>query len=257
MPPIRRFNALLVEGIPGIGKSSLLDTLVRRHLDLIAAGKVRTLVHLSQAHTMGPLATAEDGGALNSKANLEHLERIVAMLEWLHDSVLGQRQPSAFVLIDTLHLTQCLRPGLLTWRDVAAFDQRLATLGCKLLLLRGPRDVVWERCIKARASWWLNGEYARRFGRTHDEVHGYFLGEQERFDEMAEKSRLPTLVADNNGEVEDVIDSAHEHWYAVDLLRQFQRPLGQMPAHELGLLETLFEDQSTTEPRRRGGSAHR
>jgi thymidylate kinase len=257
MPPIRRFNALLVEGIPGIGKSSLLDALVRRHLDLVATGKVRTLVHLSQAHTMGPLAAAEDDGAPNSEQNREHLERIVAMLERLHESVQGQRQPSAFVLIDTLHLTQCLRPGLLAWLDVAAFDQRLAALGCRLLLLRGATDVVWDRCIKARASGWLTSEYAKRFGRTHDDVHRYFLGEQERFDEMAAESRLPTLVVENNGELQDVIDRAHEHWYGVDSLRLFQRPLGQTPAHELDLLQTLFEDQSTSEPGRRGGPAHR
>lgn len=248
MPPIRRFNALLVEGIPGIGKSSLLDALVRRHLDLVAAGKARTLVHLSQAHTMGPLAAAGDAGALDPKGSRQHLEHVVAMLEWLHESVQGQHQPSAFVLIDTLHLTHCLRPGVLAWREVAAFDQRLAALGCRLLLLRGAADVVWKRCIKARASWWLNSEYARRFGRTHDQVHRYFLGEQQRFEEMAAESGLPTLVADNNGALQDIIDRAHEQWYDIDSLRLFQRPLGQMPAHQLDVLQTLFEDRPTTEP---------
>jgi hypothetical protein len=159
---------------------------------------------------MGPLVRAEDAATLTAEQNREHLDRIVGMIEWMHDSVQDQRQPSGFVVVDTLHLTQCLHPGLLTWSDVESVDRRLAALGCKLLLLRGSTDVIWQRCIQARAHWWLKGEYAKRFGRTHEDFHAYFVGEQERFSEMAKRSLLQTLVLDNDGQVDDVIDRAHE-----------------------------------------------
>ena len=114
---------------------------------------IRTLVHLCQAHTYGPLAPAEDAGTLTVSDNLSHLEQIVSTLEWLHRSVKDHPRPSCFVLIDTLHLTHCLRPGVLTWTDAAAFDRRLAVIGCKLLLLRAAAEVVWRRSIAARADW--------------------------------------------------------------------------------------------------------
>lgn len=242
MDPIRRFNALLVEGIPGIGKSTLIDALIRRHMDLVVPGKVRTFVHLCQAHTMGPLAHAEDTGELAARQNHAHLDRIVSMLEWLHDAVRRDRQPSGFVIVDTLHLTHCLRPGVLTWKDAVAFDRRLASIGCRLLLLRAGAPVVWERCIQDRAGWWLNTPYAARFGSTLEECQAYFLGEQDRFSEMARQSALEMLTLENEGEVDDVLDRAHDFWYSTYALRCFQRSLSTIPPDELRRLQQLLDD---------------
>src|SRR5215218_7346232 len=111
------FNALLIEGIPGIGKSTLIDALIRRHVNSAAARQIRTLVHLCQAHTLGPLASAEDAGTLTVKDNLNHLEQIVSSIEWLSESVRDHKRQSCFVLVDTLHLTHCLRPGVLMWQE--------------------------------------------------------------------------------------------------------------------------------------------
>jgi predicted GTPase len=51
------FQALLIEGTSGIGKSALIDALIRRHVTTAAPRKIRGLVHLAQSHTYGPLAT--------------------------------------------------------------------------------------------------------------------------------------------------------------------------------------------------------
>ncbi|HEY6237472.1 MAG TPA: hypothetical protein VIW69_20400 [Candidatus Elarobacter sp.] len=207
-----RFNALLVEGVPGIGKSTLIDALLRRHVDSAPARKLRTLVHLAQTHTFGPLAAPGDAGTLTVPANRAHLERIAGMMEWLHADVQHPAHPPCFVVIDTLHLTHCLRPGVLEWSDVAEFDDRLAALGCKLLLLRAQSNVVRERSVDARWETSFVRDYAVRFGRTHDELHAYFLREQERFADMFARSAMPKLQLANDGAVEDVLDEAYALW---------------------------------------------
>jgi len=64
------FKALLVEGTSGVGKSTLIDALIRRHVDTASARKIRSLVHLAQSHTYGPLATPEDKGTLTADENV-------------------------------------------------------------------------------------------------------------------------------------------------------------------------------------------
>lgn len=223
-PLLPRFNALLVEGVPGIGKSTLIDALIRRHVERAAARQIRSVLHLCQAHTFGPLAPAEDEGTLTARDNLEHLEHILRMLEWLHSSVEDNRKPSCFVVIDTLHLTHCVRPGILQWMEAADCDRRLARIGCKLLLLQGSADVIWQRSIEARADWPFLREYASKFGRTHEELHNYFLREQEHFARMFEQSELPKLLMPNDGAAEDILDEAFNFWYASRLQEKSVAP---------------------------------
>jgi hypothetical protein len=209
---IAPFNALLVEGIPGIGKSTLIDALIRRHVNTASVRQTRTVAHLCQAHTLGPLASAEDAGTLTVEDNLSHLERIVSIIEWLSLSVQEHRRQSCFVLIDTLHLTHCLRPGVLTWEDVAMFDRRLARLGCRLIVLQAGAEVVWERSIEARTTWSFLRNYMSKFGRSDEELHKYFMYEQEQFTEMFERSAMPKLLMPNDGNLESITGTAYKFW---------------------------------------------
>jgi hypothetical protein len=215
---IAPFNALLVEGIPGIGKSTLIDALIRRHVNSAEVRQIRSLVHLCQAHTFGPLASPEDAGTLTVKDNLDHLEHIVSHVEWLQRSVRDHKRQSCFALVDTLHLTHCLRPGVLRWEDVATFDHRLARLGCKLIVLQAGTEVVWERSVEARTTWSFLRNYMSKFGRTDEELHRYFMYEQEKFIEMFEKSMMPKLLMPNDGDMESIEGEAYKFWReAVDV----------------------------------------
>src|SRR5271163_1393730 len=111
---MKPFKALLVEGTSGVGKSTLIDALIRRHVNSSKPRKIRSMVHLAQSHTYGPLALLEDR-TLTVDANLQHLDRIGGLLQWLHENVQEHTRPWCFVLLDTLHLTHCVRPGVVQW----------------------------------------------------------------------------------------------------------------------------------------------
>jgi hypothetical protein len=201
------FKALLVEGTSGVGKSTLIDALIRRHVESSQPRKVRTLVHLAQSHTYGPLAGPEDDGTLTVEANLRHLERIVGMIEWLHASVQEHTRPWCFVLVDTLHLTHCVRPGVVKWNDVAAFDRRLGAAGCNLLFLRGTPVTIWDRGITPRADQQFIREYARKFGRTHEEIHQHFVREQETLIELFSRSVMTKRLLQGDGELDETLEA--------------------------------------------------
>jgi len=209
MPP---FKALLVEGTSGVGKSTLIDALIRNHVATAKPRKIRTLVHLAQSHTYGPLAVLEDNGTLTVDENIHHLERIVSTLEWLHASVQEHTHPWCFVIIDALHLTHCVRPGVVKWGDVETFDQKLAALGCKLLFLKVSSATIWERGIMPRIDDQFIQEYARKFGSSHEAIHRYFVEEQDILAEFFTRSAMPKLLLDNENAAERTLAEAAAFW---------------------------------------------
>jgi thymidylate kinase len=206
------FKALLVEGTSGAGKSTLVDALIRRHVSRAEPRKIRSLIHLAQSHTYGPLAAAEDQRTLAVKENIDHHDRVVSTIEWLHASVQEHTRPSCFVIIDTLHLTHCVRPGVVEWENVEPFDRRLAALGCKLLFLEVSPVSIWERGIKPRMNGQFILQYAQKFGRTNDEIHGYFVKEQEALTKLFARSMMAKLRFDNEQAQESALDTAYDLW---------------------------------------------
>jgi hypothetical protein len=198
------FNSLIVEGTSGVGKSTLIDALLRRHAMVAEPRRLRSTVHLAQSHTYGPLAWGEDHGTLTVAENQRHLERIVGILEWLHLSVQQHSKPWCFSVLDTLHLTHCVRPGAVEWPDVAIFDRRLAALGCKLIFLRAKAETIWERGITPRINQEFILEYAKKFGTNLEQIHQYFVQEQERLVDLYKQSTMQKMFLES-----DVLDAGH------------------------------------------------
>ena len=206
------FKALLVEGTSGAGKSTVIDALIRRHVNTAEPRKIRSLIHLAQAHTYGPLAVAEDNHTLTVNDNACHHDRIVSAIEWLDASVQEHTRPWCFVIVDTLHLTHCVRPGVVRWPDVASIDARLAALGCKLLFLQVSPATIWERGIVPRMKEQFVLNYSKKFGRTHEEIHEYFVKEQETLLKLFAHSVMPKLQWDNDQAKENALDAAYNLW---------------------------------------------
>jgi hypothetical protein len=206
------FKCLIVEGTSGVGKSTLIDALLRHHATIAEPRRIRTLVHLAQSHTYGPLAGREDAGTLTVEQNQRHLERIVGMIEWLHASVQEHAKPWCFTVIDTLHLTHCVRPGVTKWQDVSAFDRRLATLGCKLLFLRAAPQTIWEQGIKRRADQQFIREYPKKFGAKLEEIHQYLVREQETLTDLFERSEMPKLLLEKDVAPNDEVATVYRFW---------------------------------------------
>ena len=70
-------SVLIIEGTSGLGKSTLIDQLVRRYVADRPARKLRTLLHLTQAHTYVPVAVDEDRKTLVSLIGNSALYRLL------------------------------------------------------------------------------------------------------------------------------------------------------------------------------------
>lgn len=201
---------LLVEGVPGVGKSTLLHSLTRRFFE--RHKKKKTFIHLSQAHTYGPLVPDEDGNSLSKAQNLAHLEAILRMLTWHVESVGGDGEDRFLGLIETLHITQCFRPGVLDWNDVRLFDRRLAEIGCKLVFLQASAETIWQRTVVQRKNTPFIATYGKKFGGTLEEIHDYFVREQDEMHKVVRQSGLPKLVLDNGFSMDRIEDEALDFW---------------------------------------------
>jgi hypothetical protein len=204
---------LLVEGVPGLGKSTIVDGVVRRYVDATPREALRTVVALAQTHTYGPLAAREDDGSLTRDDDLAHLETIVRGIEWLIDAARSQARTKCVNVVDTLHLTHCLRPGVVTWGDVSGIDQRLAAIGGRLLLLDAGDDTIRQRTVVARAGTeFIRGYALGRFGQDEDELAAHFSRERDRFREMFAVSAMPGLIVTAETDSVEVIDKAVAFW---------------------------------------------
>jgi hypothetical protein len=213
----RNSRVLLIEGTSGIGKSTLIDALLRKHVATGPERKLRTLLHLAQSHTYGPLAHDEDVGTLTVAHNLAHLEQVTAILEW-HVRALTERPGVAgdarcYAVIDTLHLTQCQRPGVLRWPQVAELDVRLAALGARLLFAHASPETIWQRGVAARRNSGFIGGYARRrWGPALEAIHAHLVGEQIAMRATLRHTRLEHRALRVDGPLADYVETAYDFW---------------------------------------------
>lgn len=204
---------LLVEGTSGVGKSTLIDQLLRRLVAERPPRKLRSLLHLTQAHTYGPLAPGEDTGELTSHENLAHLGTIADLLCWQVGALTAETRVKFFGIVDTFHLTQCHRPGVLEWADVRGVDQRLADLGARLLFLQATPETLWARGIVPRLQEeFMLGYALGRFGRTPEEVHEYFVREQEAMRQHLAHTAMPHLLLNAEADPEANLEAAYRFW---------------------------------------------
>jgi hypothetical protein len=137
----------------------------------------------------------------------------VRWLTWLIDTAGHAARTKCVVVVDTLHLTHCLRPGILSWADVGDIDRRLAAIGGRLLLLDAEDETVRQRTVAARfQTEFIQGFALGRFGHTERDLVAHFQRERDRFRTMYANSVLPKLRVAAETPVERIADAALDFW---------------------------------------------
>ena len=221
-------HLLLVEGIPTSGKSTLIDALVREHVVRAPTRRIGTLVSLTQNHTGGPLVPAEDAGTLTKDETVAHLETVGRHVSWLVETAVQGSMPQPFIVIDTLHITHCVRHEP-DWEDVAQLDTTLAGLGGKLVLLTISPETLWRRLFEGRERAAFRDGYARRFGDSPEAIYRYFLQEQERMKDLCDCSEMQTWVVDANRPVTEYVSIIQEWWNGESADGSCEQPRGLAP----------------------------
>jgi hypothetical protein len=201
---------LLVEGVAGIGKSTLISSLIRKYVK--DNRRIRSLLHLTQAQTYHPLLPDEPDASPTPEQNLAHLEKILDLINWMASTVSDEQRKMFFCAIDTLHLTHCFRPGVLSWADVSEFDRRLARMGCRIVFLRASSQTILERTIWSRKDNEFITYYGRKYGDSLESIHQYFVREQERMLALLEQSAMEQLLIDCDEFVPDKSEEVFDFW---------------------------------------------
>jgi hypothetical protein len=203
---------LIVEGTSGIGKSTLIDALLRKYVS--ENKKIRSLLHLTQANTYGTLAIDEDNGTLTKEMNKTHLDNIYNLLNWSVASLKTENKVKFFGIIDTLHLTHCVRPGVIDWSDIQEYDARLTSIECKLIFISAEPQTIWDRGITPRISEQFISVYAKKFGKDVSEIHQYFINEQVRLEDLVAKSRLDKIYIRAEDDFKKNVETSYNFWFS-------------------------------------------
>lgn len=198
----------IVEGTAGVGKSTLVNQMVKAHVS--AHPSLNTLLCLGQEHTYAPLDPDNINHIATEQTNTAYLARIYDTLSFLsHPS----GTPGKLVcIIETLHLTLAFRPGVLAQSDILAYDSRLAALGCKLIFIKVSSQAHWERCIWERRNNGFITKYGIKYGKTLEEIHQYYVNEQEKMLELFEQSRMNKLLLDGELPLDRILEMAYSFW---------------------------------------------
>ena len=201
---------LILEGTSGIGKSTLIDALLRKYIS--ENNKIRSFLHLTQANTYGPLAIHEDNSTLTKEMNEAHLDNIYNLLNWSVSSLKDEHKVKFFGIVDTLHLTHCVRPGIIDWSDIQEYDTRLKTIECKIIFITAEPQTIWDRGIAPRINEQFITVYAKKFGRNINEIYRYFINEQVQLEKLVAKSCLDKIYISAEDNFEKNIEKSYNFW---------------------------------------------
>jgi cytidylate kinase len=191
---------LLIEGTCGAGKTTLARFLAR---DARERG-LSPLEVVPQSVTYGPLVPFEDAGTLDDRRNREHLDRVV-------DRLADRMQRGQRLVVDTLHLTQLVRPGCLSPKSFHTIDARLLELGARVVVLHLGEPTFAERVIEGRRNTGF-ARYIQKYGQSDAELVRHFMAEQDAILRAVTDSRLPVLHLDGTCAPEALSASVTARW---------------------------------------------
>ncbi|HHT50366.1 MAG TPA: hypothetical protein GXZ78_02685 [Eubacteriaceae bacterium] len=185
-------RGLIMEGIPGTGKTTLLEKLKEKNIGNILMTPSEFI--FSEEITQRVLEKQYNNGLLDKSHNIALLEDIISPLENYQTRLLkrGWSTLRFLYILERFHLTHCTYYPYLSWKDVKDIDDRLKNLGGKLCLLTMDEKIFAERIINRPGELWQN--YISRYGKTEAEIIKHYICQQQEFLKMSKKTNLPLLI---------------------------------------------------------------
>jgi adenylate kinase family enzyme len=203
---------ILIEGIPGTGKTTLINLLIKRYVT--ENEKIKTLFHLSQLHTYRPIVSDEDNFYASKTETLNHLKKKLQLFNWSVSVGNNKNCNRVFIIIDTLHITHCFRPGSISWTDVVEYDKLLAAIDCKLIFMKAFPETIWHGAILKRneADNLYLTKYQKKYGNNLEEIHQYYMTEQDKMERLIKESSLNAITLNSENKMQINQDIAYDFW---------------------------------------------
>jgi thymidylate kinase len=186
-------KGVIIEGLPTVGKTSLLKAIKRLHSD--STNVARTMIAISE-HYLQILYS--DHGILRTLEQNEHIRLLsyhVDYLEHLHNwiSPLGHTKEThgIFYIFERFHLGH--RAAFTDNKEMEILEQRLINLNAQCVLLTLSADIVESRYVKSRGEEWKSFVMQYHSATSEEETCIRFLESQEKLRNCARESRIPTL----------------------------------------------------------------
>jgi len=212
-------SGLILEGICGSGKTTILHSLLRSERFVLRS--FPSSIVLSEHQTQRVLERKERETGLTPEDNVGLLEQHVSYLEaardrltqmeWCENKRTNMRVP---YLLERFHFTHVCHYSHVTWEHVSPIDHRLAKLDCKLCLLVIPDELLRERIITGRDSAWH--DYLKRYGATDEEILQYYTTQQNILRDLLARSELETRIIDTGAAtIDQAMTQVLDFWGAV------------------------------------------
>lgn len=207
---------LVLEGVCGVGKTTLFNELLRSPQVLSLAFPSR--IALSEHHTQRVLEKKERDEGLTLHDNLTLLGRHVAYLESLRDSLArmpwrenGRTNMRILCLLERFHWTHAVHYDHVQWSDVIGVDSRLAGMKFKCCLLTMDDALFQHRILDDRGPGWR--DYVSRYGNSDEQILAYYRNQQKQFLDMCDQSLMETRVINTTHRgVMDVVAEVASFW---------------------------------------------
>jgi hypothetical protein len=213
----RLFQGLIIEGISGSGKTSVMEKMLVHPCMQQSAALSRII--LTEHHTQRVLELKEQQGLLQTSDHIDLLDGITTFLEGMHQKIVSRDWSSPilddaglFFVLERFHLTHVFRFPYMQWHHVESIDRRLLHLGAQHCLLTVNAAVLEERIFTRASDCWLN--YLKRYGNTPSEIIDTYMQRQQQAIELSHKSCLPLIQLDTSALIiEEIVDALFQQLF--------------------------------------------
>ena len=188
MIPEESMKGLILEGIPGAGKTVLLNHLLPRLTNVHRGPLWIATEHITE-RVLEPLrTTTAEETSKHLRSHLLHLDQLQA---WSKSAPPGKNTSPIFIL-ERFHLSAAVHIADIS-PSFSSFDEALQTYETTLVWCRIPPNKILQKSVRetiaTRNPHWL--AFLQTLGKTETEIASHFLEEQNQFEHFFQESHLP------------------------------------------------------------------